>query len=402
MSEPSSNPSSSQSSNPSAAPLLSPLDLSSRFRGFDDLNEPRVVLDEAVLHRNIATMTALVGGRAALHPHIKTHKSLEIARLQKENGAAGFTTARPYEATMLLRDGLFPVTLAYPLLNPQAIAGLLREAVSAEDIRFIADSRESVEALIAGAKEAGRKASVFMKVDVGLHRCGVDPNADDAIALATAIAEHSDLTFAGLLSHAGHAYGAGNPVVITTIAESELAIMTAMRRKLHDAGIDVPRVSVGSTPTLVKNAGFEGIDEVRPGNYVFYDLTAVRLGLAERNDLALGVAARIIAVNDHYAIANVGSKTLSSDLGAHGTSATKTFGEAWMIGQETPLPVAKLSEEHAFLELFDTRPKVGTPVLILPNHSCPVANLSGGMLALGSDNGPAREIHVEAFVGNWR
>ncbi|MDP9836517.1 D-serine deaminase-like pyridoxal phosphate-dependent protein [Neorhizobium huautlense] len=380
----------------------SPLDLSTRFRGFDALNEPRVVIDEAVLRRNIEEMTALVGGRAALHPHIKTHKSLEIARLQKENGAAGFTTARPYEAAMLLRDGLFPVTLAYPLLNPQIIAGLLREATSAEDIRFIADSDETVDALIAGAKEAGRKATVFMKVDVGLHRCGVDPSTDTALKIAAAITGNPDLTFAGLLSHAGHAYGAGNAAAVTTIAESELAIMTAMRQKLQNAGIEVPRVSIGSTPTLVKNAGFEGVDEVRPGNYVFYDLTAVRLGLVERNNLALGVAARIIAVNDHYAIANVGSKTLSSDLGPHGTSATKSFGEAWMIGHDTPLPVAKLSEEHAFLEFFDTRPKVGTPLLILPNHSCPVANLSGGMLALGGEDSPAREIHVEGFVGNWR
>lgn len=384
-----------------SAQSSSPLDLSNRFRGFDALNEPRVVIDEAVLRRNIEDMAALVSGRAALHPHIKTHKSLEIARLQKTNGAAGFTTARPYEAAMLLRDGLFPVTLAYPLLNPQIIAGLLREATGAEDIRFIADSQETVDALVAGAKEAGRRATVFMKVDVGLHRCGVDPNVETALKIAAAIDGHPDLTFAGLLSHAGHAYGAGNPVNVITIAESELAIMSAMRQKLRAAGIEVPRVSVGSTPTLVKNAGFEGVDEVRPGNYVFYDLTAVRLGLVERNNLALGVAARIIAVNDHYAIANVGSKTLSSDLGAHGTSATKSFGEAWMIGHETPLPVAKLSEEHAFLEFFDTRPKVGTPVLILPNHSCPVANLSGGMLSLGMDDSPSRDIHVEGFVGNW-
>ncbi|MGI2033568.1 alanine racemase [Rhizobium panacihumi] len=379
-----------------------PLDLSTRFRGFDALNEPHVVIDEAVLRRNIEDMVALVGGRAALHPHIKTHKSLEIARQQKENGAAGFTTARPFEAAMLLRDGLFPVTLAYPLLNPQTIAGLLREATSVEDIRFIADSRETVEALIAGSQEAGRRANVFMKVDVGLNRCGVDPNTETALKIAGAIADSTDLTFAGLLSHAGHAYGAGNPVVVTTIAESELAIMSAMRRKLEEAGIEVPRVSIGSTPTLVKNAGFDGIDEVRPGNYVFYDLTAVRLGLVERNSLSLGVAAQIIAVNDHYAIANVGSKTLSSDLGAHGTSATKSFGEAWMVGHDTPLPVAKLSEEHAFLEFIGKAPKVGTPVLILPNHSCPVANLSGGLLALGSGDHPSREIHVEGFVGNWR
>jgi D-serine deaminase-like pyridoxal phosphate-dependent protein len=389
-------------SDQSPTPMTAGLDLSTRFPGFDALNEPRVVIDLAVLGRNIADMAALVGGRAALHPHIKTHKSLEIARMQAQAGAKGFTAARPYEAAMLLKDRLAPVTLAYPLLNAQTAAELLRQAREAGDIRFIADSPETVEAVAAGAKEAGRPATVFMKVDVGLHRCGVDPQAVDAIAVASIIDEHPDLVFAGLLSHAGQAYGAANPDAVTAIADAEIQIMTGLRRKLQAAGIEVPRVSIGSTPTLVRHAGFEGIDEVRPGNYVFYDLTAVRLGLVERDSLALGVAARVVAVNRHFAIANVGSKTLSSDLGAHGTSATKTFGEAWMPGVETPLAVAKLSEEHAFLDHGGAKVEIGMPVLILPNHACPVANLSGGMLGLGTVHKQPQKIAVDAFVGNLR
>jgi D-serine deaminase-like pyridoxal phosphate-dependent protein len=140
------------------------------------------------------------------------------------------------------------------------------------------------------------------------------------------------------------------------------------------------------------------VDEVRPGNYAFFDLTAVRLGIASRSDVALGVAARVISVNDRYAIANVGSKTLSSDLGAHGTSATKTFGEAWISDDAAPLAVQKLSEEHAFLSHDGQPPAIGTPVLILPNHSCPVANLSGGMLALGRDDARPAEIAIEGAL----
>lgn len=103
------------------------------------------------------------------------------------------------------------------------------------------------------------------------------------------------------------------------------------------------------------------MDEVRPGNYAFLDLTAVRLGIAKRTDVALGIAARIVSGNDRYAIANVGSKTLSSDLGAHGTSATSSFGEAWIAGADEPLSVLKLSEEHAFLSYSGKRPANGTP-----------------------------------------
>lgn len=387
-------------SDQSTSSLTTGPDFSRQFLGFDRLTQPRVVVDEPTLLRNIKNMATLIGSDAELHPHIKTHKSLEIARLQKQFGARGFTAARPYEAAMLLKDGLAPVTVAYPLLCRETIASLLKEAGSSDDIRFIADSRETIEALCDGARRTGRKAQVFLKVDVGLHRCGIDPTGSIGLELAASIDRHPDLIFSGLLSHAGHAYGAGDVQRIAAIAADELAIMTGLRGTLEKNGISVPCVSVGSTPTILRNAGFVGVDEARPGNYVFYDLTAVRLGLVDRTDLALGVAAQVVAVNDHFAIANVGSKTLSSDLGAHGTSATKSFGEAWTLDAALPLAVAKLSEEHAFLTYDDIRPAVGTPVLILPNHSCPVANLSGGLHILGKDGEPARYVATEGFVNS--
>jgi D-serine deaminase-like pyridoxal phosphate-dependent protein len=379
------------------------LDLSRRFPGFDQLTEPRVVIDEAALEANIAGMARLAAEAGVeLRPHAKTHKSIAIAERQKAHGATGFTVARPYEAKMLLAAELGPVTIAYPLIAPDTIAALLSAAEEADDLRFIADSRETVAALAEGARLTGRKANVMIKVDVGLHRCGVDPTGDFGMQLAAEIDGDPHLAFAGLLSHAGHAYGAGAPEAIRVIAGQELEIMTSLRRRIEGHGIGVPSLSIGSTPSVVCHAGFEGVTEIRPGNYAFYDLTAVRLGLVSRNQLALGVAARIVAVNDHYAIANVGSKTLSSDLGAHGTSATNSFGEAWLAETSAPLAVAKLSEEHAFLTYADARPSIGTPVLILPNHSCPVANLSGGVLLLEKSGSGSRELAVEGFVGNFR
>lgn len=375
-------------------PTVGP-DFSRQFPGFEKLTGPHVVIDEASLLRNIATMAARVGGHAQLHPHVKTHKSLEIARLQRQHGATGFTAARPYEALMLLEAGLGPVTLAYPMLCSETIASLLHAADTPQDIRFIADSPETVAALATGASRAGRKACVFLKVDVGLHRCGIDPDSATGTELARQIDANATLEFAGLLSHAGHAYGAGAPDKIVAIAGRELEIMATLRARLEGDGLAVPCVSIGSTPTIVANAGFEGVDQVRPGNYVFYDLTAVRLGLVDRRDIALGVAAQIISVNKQFAVANVGSKTLSSDLGAHGTSTTTSFGEAWTPDSDTPLDVVKLSEEHAFLNYSGTAPAIGTPILILPNHSCPVANLSGGMRMLSAN---PRLIATEGFV----
>jgi D-serine deaminase-like pyridoxal phosphate-dependent protein len=373
--------------------------LARRFQGFDRLEEPRVVVDLPTLRGNVERVADLIGGRAALHPHVKTHKSLEIARLQKNAGAAGFTAAKPYEVMMLLEAGLGPVTLAYPQISGQTVCALLKAADRPNDIRFIVDSEQTVEIISQAALSTGRTASVFLKVDVGLHRCGVDPQAASTIALSARIDRDPRLAFEGVLSHAGHAYGAPTPAAIRTITESELSLLQDLRQRLRLSGIDVPKVSIGSTPTIFANAGFDGIDEVRPGNYVFLDLTAVRLGIAQRADVALAVAARIVSVNSRYAIANVGSKMLSSDLGAHGTSATTTFGEAWINDNSAPLAVAKLSEEHAFLIHKNDCPPVGTAVLILPNHACPVANLSGGLLALGEPHG-ARTIKTEGVL-SW-
>ncbi|MGO7357525.1 alanine racemase [Rhizobium ruizarguesonis] len=373
--------------------------LACRFQGFERLEEPRVVVDMPTLRGNIERAVDLIGGRAALHPHVKTHKSLEIARLQKTSGAAGFTAAKPYEALMLLEAGLGPITLAYPQISGQTVCALLKAADRPGDVRFIADSDQTVETLSQAALATGRTVSVFLKLDVGLHRCGVDPQAASTIARSARIDRDPRLAFEGLLSHAGHAYGAPTPAAIRAIAARELSLLQDLRKRLRLSGIDVPKVSIGSTPTILANAGFDGIDEVRPGNYVFLDLTAVRLGIAHRADIALAVAARIVSANSRYAIANVGSKMLSSDLGAHGTSATTTFGEAWINDRVAPLTVAKLSEEHAFLIHSNDCPPVGTAVLILPNHACPVANLSGGLLALGEPDA-ARTIKTEGVL-SW-
>ncbi|MCR5856184.1 alanine racemase [Mesorhizobium sp. J428] len=371
-----------------------PLDLSRRFPGFDACPTPQVVVDAEALAGNIARMAEITHGKAALHPHVKTHKSLAIAAMQREAGAAGFTAARANEAEMILRAGLGPVTLAYPMIDP-AEARRLLERVGEGELRFIADSPQGVSALARAAADAGRQTKVLVKVDVGLHRCGVDPHGEAAHALARQIDDASHLVFAGLLSHAGHAYGAGDPNGIRAVARQELDLMAKLRDSLRRAGIEVPIVSVGSTPTLIANAGFDGVDQVRPGNYAFLDLTAVRLGIAARDDVALGIAARIVSANGTYAIAGIGSKTLSSDRGAHGTSGTSSYGEAWIEGAEAPFTVEKLSEEHAFLRLGCRSLPIGTPVLILPNHSCPVANLSGGLLLLARDE-PPRLLSIDA------
>lgn len=369
-------------------------DLSGGFAGFAERPTPAVVLNGAALANNLDRMQALAqAGGVALHPHIKTHKSFALARRQRDAGAAGITASRPPEALRFIQAGLGPVTIAYPIVDPQVAATLLRSGAEQDiALRFIADSETGLEALAAAGRQTGQSVSVFLKVDVGLHRCGIDPQSAGAIALAQRVAPLG-LTLVGLLSHAGHAYGASHVEAIRTVARAELEILASFRHALSVHGIAVQRLSIGSTPTVLANAGFAGVDEIRPGNYLFLDLTACRLGLARRADLALGVAATVIAANADYSIIDAGSKTMSSDLGPHGAQIGSGFGEVWLPGRDTPLELTRLSEEHGFVRNSHGPLPIGSKVLVLPNHACPVVNLAECLHLLGTD---ARIVTVDA------
>ncbi|TPW28230.1 alanine racemase [Martelella alba] len=365
------------------------------FAGADALATPCVVIDTARLTANIADMQAIAdAGQVAMHPHIKTHKSLAIAGMQRDAGAKGVTASHPGEAAVFIRAGFSPVTLAYPLVRPEPVAALLRLGRDhGVAVRFIADSAVGIAALEAGATATGVKPEVFIKVDVGLHRCGVDPFAAESLVLVERLAA-SALGFAGLLSHAGHAYGAGALDGVRTVAGDERRLLLDFRETIRKRGIEVPKISIGSTPSLIANDGFDGIDEVRPGNYVFFDMTAVRLGVATRRQLSLAVSATIISKNHEFYIIDAGSKTLSSDLGAHSVGTGAGFGEAWSNRLEAPLSVAKLSEEHGMVRRDGSDLAIGERLLIYPNHACVVVNLAPDLAFLA--DGRATRLGVDA------
>jgi len=354
-----------------------------------DIETPAVVVHEARLKENIRAMqaTARLHG-LALRPHVKTHKCLKIACMQLAGGAVGLTASKVDEALVFLDAGCHDVTVAYPVLDPAKLDRLLAAARrQGATLCCIADSFEACEALDAAARRNTARLGVFLKIDVGLHRCGMDENDARLLPLARRIAEGEGTRLAGLLSHAGQAYGAPDAAAVRDIARQEAAILCRVRAKLETAGLAVPTVSVGATPTALAveaPGAYRGIDELRPGNYVFLDRTALRLGLAGPQRVALHVLATVVSTNERYAIIDAGAKTLGLDLGAHGFGAADYgYGLAFLPvnGQEDPtaaeaLRVVRLSEEHGFLDRTGRDIRIGTRVLILPNHSCVVANLA--------------------------
>jgi D-serine deaminase-like pyridoxal phosphate-dependent protein len=369
-----------------------------------DVATPAVLIDERRMRANVERMQSLADRHGlSLRPHVKTHKSLELARIQSDAGAFGFTASKPAEAEVFLRGGVGSLTVAYPLLDVETIGQLL-DAAGGADLRLVVDSAEGIAAASAAARRRSARLPVFIEIDVGLRRCGVTPTASLLCPLARAVDRDPGLTLAGILSHAGHAYAAPGLDAVRAIATDELALVRHARQLIEHDGIAVETVSIGATPTVLASAAFDGVDEIRPGNYIFLDAMQVALGVARREEVALSVLTTIVARNDEYYIVDAGSKTLSSDKGAHGSEGVRGFGEAYeasdedsirrAFGEAPQYAVARLSEEHGFVERAGTDLAIGTRLRITPNHACPVVNLAERMYLVGDDD--VRVITVDA------
>jgi D-serine deaminase-like pyridoxal phosphate-dependent protein len=372
-----------------------------------DLNSietPSVLLDFAKVMANITWAQKTAGAnKVALRPHAKTHKSLHIARLQLDAGAVGITASKVDEALVFIEGGVKSVTVAYPQTDSKKMRRLLEAAKrNVAELRVIIDSFEGIEVAGNVAEQVGFRPGVFIKIDVGLHRCGVAETDSRLVTVAQNIQENRNLKFCGLLSHAGHAYAAKDAEQIRIIAEEECAILHRVRERLETAGCEVREVSVGATPTYLASRSYEGITEVRPGNYVFMDLTPVRLGLVTADRVSLSVLATVVSANEDYFIIDAGSKVLSSDLGAHGTGASGGYGIAYSLdnyeAHAKGLTIARLSEEHGFVKREGNNFPLGTRLRLIPNHACPVVNLAEALVVVRKNSLDSWPVDARAKV----
>lgn len=337
----------------------------------DSLPTPALLLDLDVLERNLRRMAdraAALG--VALRPHIKTHKCVEVAERQRVLGVSGITVSTLYEARVFADHGFDDMTWAFPVILGRLDE--VRELAGRVTLRVVADSAEAVAAL----DRLGIPLHVWLKVDCGYHRAGVDPESADAAALARALAGSPRLVFDGLLSHSGHAYHGRSREEIAGIAEQERRVMAGLAARLREEGIEVPGVSVGSTPAMSVVERLDGVTEARPGNYVYYDFTQVELGSCAVRDCAVTVLASVVSSRrgDDRCVVDAGALALSKDTGpdrSEPSSQAATMGEVFADYDEGVLSpdvrLVSLSQEHGILGV--SLP-VGTRVRILPNHSC--------------------------------
>jgi len=334
-----------------------------------EIETPALLLDADRLEANLTRMADLCRehGRA-LRPHAKSHKTAEIAARQRALGAVGVTVAKLDEAQILVEAGCEDVFVCYPLVGAGKLRRLLALAERAR-VSTIVDDRDAAAALGRAARAAGTEIEVLVKLDLGMHRVGVpEPEAEP---FAMAVAGIDGLRLRGVCIHEGETYGEPDPARRRALARERVERLVEIAERLRRAGLEVDRVSAGATPSTFETIDIDGVTEVRPGNYVFFDAIGVALGVVTEDECALTVLTTVAShAAPERAIVDAGAKALSLDRGAHGLGIVDGFG---LVRGRPGVRLASLSEEHGWLELDPGAGlAIGDRLEVIPNHACPV------------------------------
>ena len=327
---------------------------------------PFLVVDVARLRANIARVAAAAADAGvALRPHAKTHKTLEIARMQLEAGAVGLTVATVGEAEVFVGAGVADVFVAYPLWVDDDTATRLAALAERATLAVGVDSAES-------AVELGRRVpglAVLVEVDCGQHRTGVAPSDAGDVAAA---ARDAGLEVRGVFTFPGHGY---SPDARRTAAAQEAAALADAAASLRAVGIEPGVLSGGSTPTLEASLTTGVPTELRPGVYALNDAQQWELGSATPDQIALTCHATVVSHAGGRLVLDAGGKALAADRAAYNTGAARLL-------DHPDARVVLLSEHHAVVEGYAAPPPpLGSRVRVVPNHVCAAVNLAESLWA---------------------
>ncbi|MBC7814141.1 MAG: alanine racemase [Burkholderiales bacterium] len=348
----------------------------------DNLDTPALIVNLDAMRHNITDMADFASAHhIRLRPHAKTHKTPTIGKMQLEAGAVGVTLAKLGEAEVFADAGFTDILIAYPLvgaLKHRRLLALMERAT----ITVTLDHVDIADSLSRTMAANGREIAVMVEVDTGMGRCGAQPG-ETALDIALHVARLPGLRLAGLLTHEGHAQFAGTPEQVRSTSLSAGEMMTETANLIRRVGVDVPVISVGSTATAKLTSLVEGVTEIRPGIYVFYDRGEMLHGLVPPERCAARVLATVASrpAPDRL-ILDAGSKALSSD-GAGFAPPVGGFG--YVVGYPD-WNIRRLSEEHGIVSVSpDDAVQIGERVEIIPNHICPVMNLFDAMFITQGD-----------------
>ncbi|MGJ7527298.1 alanine racemase [Variovorax sp. GB1P17] len=350
-----------------------------------ELATPALLLDSAVLERNCEAMARRAAKHGvALRPHLKTSKSAEVARLATRGQGGGITVSTVAEADYFASHGFLDLSYAVGICASKIDALERIQRTHGARVTLLADRVETVRAAAARARALDASFRMLVEVDTGGGRGGIAPDDAELLAVAREVQRSEVFSFAGVLTHAGHSYHAEGLDLIRAIAEAERAGAVRAAECLRAAGFTVDVVSVGATPTAVCAERLDGVTEMRPGVYTFFDLDQAARGICGFEDIALSVLATVIGHNPRSGrvLIDAGALALSKD--SSGAEFRNDLGYGLVCDEDggaplTGLRVAELHQEHGLIAsngearaMFDALP-VGSRVRILPHHACMTA-----------------------------
>jgi D-serine deaminase-like pyridoxal phosphate-dependent protein len=357
------------------------------------ITKPTLLLNKKRALANIDRMVEkATRSGVRFRPHFKTHQSAEIGQWFRDKGVTAITVSSVDMALYFARHEWADITIAIPVNLRQLDA--IDYLASRIKLGVVVESVEAVDSL---RQQIGSDLQVWLKIDVGYHRTGLlwdDPSS--IMQVARSVESAKKLRVKGLLTHAGHTYGETSAEKIRAIYRQSLERMTIVQYELSQQGYDV-QISVGDTPgcSLIENFG--EVDEIRPGNFIFYDLSQVWFGSCREEDVALALACPVIskhAARNQIVIYGGAIHLSKESLPANSLTNHQVpiYGGICLMedgcwsGMFQNSAIINLSQEHGVIDAEEQLFKsvnVGDLVAILPVHSCLTANLMGQYQTLG-------------------
>ena len=345
----------------------------------DAIETPALVLDLTKVERNVARLTGrLKSLGVGFRPHVKTAKSIEVARRLFATGHGPITVSTIKEAEYFADAGITDMTYAVGLA-PDKLGRLRALAARGVDIMVVLDTVDQAHAMVDAARAGGAMPAALIEIDCDGHRGGLAPDDARIVAIAEALRD-GGVELRGVLTHAGESYACRGGEGLPEAAEAERAAAVKAAERLRSHGHASPVVSVGSTPTAHFARDLTGVTEVRAGVFMFFDLVMHGIGVCAIDDIALSVLATVIGHKPEkgWVLVDAGWMAMSRDRGTARHPVDQGYGVVCDVdGKPYPdLIVVETSQEHGVIAVrqgFDAKLPhlpIGARVRILPNHAC--------------------------------
>lgn len=356
---------------------------------------PAFLIDEAKLVRNLECAKAKAKALGiTLRPHLKTHKSIEIARRQMVSPEGPATVSTLAEARYFAEYGVKDLIYAVGIA-PYKLAQIEAIRATGCDLKIILDNVAAAKAVSDYCRDHQTTIPVLIEVDCDGHRSGIQPKSGLLLEVANALT--TGATLVGVLTHAGASYDVENLAVIRQAAINERDGIVLAANRLREAGFDIRIVSVGSTPTMVYAEDETGVTEMRAGVYAMGDLFMMNLGVVKMDDIAGSVLATVIGhqPDKGQVIVDAGWLAMSRDRGTARQHCD--FGYGLVCGVDgqplrgCDIRMTGANQEHGIIEAVAgdrLKPEdfpVGMRLRVLPNHACPTAAPYEKLLIVGDD-----------------